>query len=246
MWIIITVQDTGRGLSISEKNLLFNRFSQASPRTHIQYGGNGLGLFISRRLAELQGGAIGFSSESGRGSTFSFYVKARRTASPPPAPHGGYGLAPTTPASIVPAHAGNSQPQQSNYGQIHILVVEGRSPDCSSGIPKLTPLDNLVNQRVLTKQLRRLGCIVDTANHGLEALSYLESTKHWAGSTTNKKELSVVLLDWEMPVMNGINCVKRIRGLQLDGSLKSHIPVIGTTANARGTQIDQAMQAGMV
>jgi hypothetical protein len=41
-------------------------------------GGNGLGLFISRRLAELQGGAIGFSSKAG-GSIFSFYVKGRRS-----------------------------------------------------------------------------------------------------------------------------------------------------------------------
>lgn len=76
------VQDTGRGLSAEELKLLFQRFSQASPRTHVQYGGSGLGLFISRELTELQGGEIGVSSEAGKGSTFAFYVKGRRSSEP--------------------------------------------------------------------------------------------------------------------------------------------------------------------
>jgi hypothetical protein len=62
--------------------MLFMRFSQASPRTHIQYGGSGLGLFISRELTELQGGEIGVSSVAGEGSTFAFYVRARRSTKP--------------------------------------------------------------------------------------------------------------------------------------------------------------------
>jgi CheY-like chemotaxis protein len=106
--------------------------------------------------------------------------------------------------------------------------------------------DNIVNQRVLAKQLRKLGCNVEVANHGLEALSHLESTKHWTASPTNEKEVTIILMDWEMPVMDGVTCVKRIRELQLDGSINSHIPIIGTTANARATQVDQAMKAGMV
>jgi PAS domain S-box-containing protein len=76
------VQDTGRGLSAEELKLLFQRFSQASPRTHVQYGGSGLGLFISRELTELQGGEIGVSSEAGKGSTFAFYIKGRRSSEP--------------------------------------------------------------------------------------------------------------------------------------------------------------------
>lgn len=52
IFIHFAVRDTGRGLDKDEKNLLFRRFSQASPRTHVQYGGSGLGLFISRELTE--------------------------------------------------------------------------------------------------------------------------------------------------------------------------------------------------
>lgn len=82
IFLEFAVQDTGRGLTPEEKKLLFQRFSQASPRTHVQYGGSGLGLFISRELTELQGGEIGVSSEAGKGSTFAFYVKCRRTSEP--------------------------------------------------------------------------------------------------------------------------------------------------------------------
>lgn len=84
IFLQFAVQDTGRGLDESEKALLFQRFQQASPRTHVQYGGSGLGLFISRELTELQGGEIGVASERGIGSTFAFYIKARRAADMPP------------------------------------------------------------------------------------------------------------------------------------------------------------------
>lgn len=82
VYILFSVADTGRGLSPEEKKLLFLRFSQASPRTHVQYGGSGLGLFISRELTELQGGEIGVESEAGKGSTFAFFVLARRSEPP--------------------------------------------------------------------------------------------------------------------------------------------------------------------
>ena len=72
LFLTFAVADTGRGLSEQEKSTLFGRFTQASPRTHINYGGSGLGLFISRRLTELQGGAIGLASEPKKGSTFTF------------------------------------------------------------------------------------------------------------------------------------------------------------------------------
>jgi signal transduction histidine kinase len=82
IYLQFCVTDTGPGLKDSEKKLLFNRFTQASPRTHVTYGGSGLGLFISRELCELLGGKIGVASKYGKGSTFAFYVRASKSKEP--------------------------------------------------------------------------------------------------------------------------------------------------------------------
>jgi signal transduction histidine kinase len=82
LFLEFVVQDTGPGLADEERRLLFNKFTQASPKTHVQYGGSGLGLFISRELTELQGGEIGLASNPGEGSTFAFYVRCRRSKKP--------------------------------------------------------------------------------------------------------------------------------------------------------------------
>lgn len=56
LFLHVCVRDTGRGISESEMKMLFQRFSQINPKTHIDYGGSGLGLYIARELSEIQGG----------------------------------------------------------------------------------------------------------------------------------------------------------------------------------------------
>jgi signal transduction histidine kinase len=86
IFLSISVEDTWRGLTQEEKKFLFNVFQQASPKTYVQYGGSDLGLFICRQLVELQGGEIGVAFNAGNGSTFSCYIKARRTEVPAESP----------------------------------------------------------------------------------------------------------------------------------------------------------------
>ena len=105
--------------------------------------------------------------------------------------------------------------------------------------------DNLVNQKVLGKQLRKAGCIVNVANHGEEALEFLKKTKFWKGNDGGEN-LDIVLMDLEMPVMDGLTCARRIRELQQGGFLVKHVPLIAVTANARMEQIDISIAAGMV
>lgn len=274
VYLQIAVEDTGRGLDADELKLLFQRFQQASPKTYKQYGGSGLGLFISRELTELQGGQIGVTSEAGKGSIFAFYVKARRCmhtaedlplsrihsaaptlkpnwparkasivtvdatpmlpesiAAPPQPPTPATQAPPKNPLKRGPSSSRTITPQQSPPppSQLHVLVVE----------------DNIINQRVMAQQLRRLGCTVHLANHGLEALSFLETTSHWLHSSTTAIPLSVILMDLEMPVLGGLECVKQIRELQEMGKLVRHVPVIAVTANARNEQIAVAVKAGM-
>lgn len=101
--------------------------------------------------------------------------------------------------------------------------------------------DNIVNQKVLCKQLRNRGFDVEASNHGLEALMALE-----AANTSNKLYFDVVLCDIEMPIMDGIECVREIRKREDDGLLPGHIPIIGVTANVRSKQVDAAIESGMV
>jgi CheY-like chemotaxis protein len=100
---------------------------------------------------------------------------------------------------------------------------------------------------VLKKQLLKLGYEVSIANHGVEALDFLETTRfsklhHEAGDGV---DLSVVLMDSEMPVMDGLTAVRRIREMEREGTLVEHVPVIAITANARIEQVDAALVAGM-
>ena len=130
---------------------MFSRFSQASPKTYHKYGGSGLGLFISQKLVELQGGGIGFTSEAGCGSTFAFFVKAHQTR------------APETFNFLTPSCSPDGSVGPQHQAQVNLLLVE----------------DNLVNQKVLRKQLERQGYKVHTADNGQEAFDFIKSSQHW-------------------------------------------------------------------
>ncbi|KAH0175340.1 putative histidine kinase HHK19p, partial [Aureobasidium melanogenum] len=229
LWFSVT--DTGCGMSEEEQKRMFNRFSQASPKTYTQYGGSGLGLFISKRLVELQGGQIGLASQTGVGSTFAFYVPAKEDAKSTDKLRPDMAIRTKSQTLVSAAVNGASAGQRSS--SYSVLVVE----------------DNLVNQKVLQKHLTKLGHKVQVANHGKEALDYLAATKVWKqdsqGPTRTSQDVDVVLMDMEMPVMDGLTCSRRIRELQTSGDIVRHIPIIAVSANARTEQTKQAYDAGV-
>ncbi len=83
--LLVCVADTGIGIEAEKQSLLFSEFTQADASTTRRFGGTGLGLVVSKRLVELMGGHIGFTSDFGRGSLFWFTLPLRdeRTAGKP-------------------------------------------------------------------------------------------------------------------------------------------------------------------
>ncbi|KAI1378669.1 hypothetical protein F4677DRAFT_374538 [Hypoxylon crocopeplum] len=245
-----SVQDTGRGLDEHERKLLFQRFSQATPRTHVQYGGSGLGLFISRILTELQGGQIGVTSQKGIGSTFSFYIQSRKTDAPSPDAHTLPAAPPLTRAPGSSTTIETRQPKISSQDMLarsakNIASKPRFSEDGRRLFDVLIVEDNLVNQKVLQRSLRNVGNSTKVANHGGEALEVLQQSRYWSGKEESGDDISIILMDLEMPVMDGMTCARKIRELERNGTIVSHIPIIAVTAYARPEQIENAKAAGV-
>ncbi|THX48521.1 hypothetical protein D6D06_09049 [Aureobasidium pullulans] len=238
-YLWFSVIDSGCGMSDGEQTRMFHRFSQASPKTYNQYGGSGLGLFISKRLVELQGGQIGLASQSDIGSRFAFYIaanKAQRLVDPTQKSP----MKCTYPITLHPT----------NNPVVRGAASVGRSrSDCTVLIVE----DNLVNQRILQKHLTKLGYKVQTADNGQEALNYVATTNAWRQEQQTQKgtgsdvlhDVHVILMDIEMPVMDGMTCSRRIRDMQSSGDIVRHVPIIAVSANARAEQMKEAFNAGV-
>ncbi|KAL2210388.1 hypothetical protein CC79DRAFT_1269338 [Sarocladium strictum] len=235
-----SVTDTGPGLSDEELKLLFQRFQQASPRTHVQYSGSGLGLFISRILTEMQGGQIGVSSRHGVGSKFNFYIQCRKCLNPP-ADYEHISPFRIARKNQSPDNLGGSQPPGVSLSPAHSTQEAETGPNYDVLIVE----DNIVNQKVLQRQLRNCGNNTFVANHGKEALQTLEKSRFWTGQEAEGVDISVILMDLEMPVMDGMTCARRIRELEREGTINAHIPIIAVTAYARPEQIADAKAAGI-
>lgn len=193
-----TVQDTGIGISEAETQRLFSAFSQADISMARRYGGSGLGLVISRQLAELMGGQVGFSSQLGVGSSFWFEVCGLRLKDMPQETHAS--------AAQVPL-----------------------SLDCTVLIAE----DNDVNREILVTMLKTAGCRILQAHNGEEAVQMSASMPY-----------DIVLMDVQMPEMDGIAATRAIRARELAlGSPRK--PILALTANALADDKANCLAAGM-
>jgi signal transduction histidine kinase/ActR/RegA family two-component response regulator/HPt (histidine-containing phosphotransfer) domain-containing protein len=140
--VACAVRDTGIGIPEDRLRTLFAPFSQVDPSMTRRYGGTGLGLVISRRLARAMGGEIAVESAPGAGSTFTFTFRAELSAADVPGAPAG----PVSAAAPLPSLALDVP--------LRVLVAE----------------DNPINQRVAVPLLERLGYRADVAGNGVEAL----------------------------------------------------------------------------
>jgi len=168
--------------------------------------------------------------------TFSFYIKAQLATAI------NNGDKPST----VSSEAIHRPPSQNAKVDVPVMTKFSTVIAPKQQIEVLLVEDNLVNQRVLSKQLQRAGCIVHIANHGLEALDFIRTTRYWRANGGSGPDITVIYMDWEMPVCDGLTATRKIRELEAEGLITRHLRIVGITANARAEQKETAFTAGMV
>jgi PAS domain S-box-containing protein len=194
--LVYTVSDTGVGIPHESLERLFLPFEQADGSTTRKYGGTGLGLTISRRLAELMGGTLSATSTPGQGSRFMLRLPFTQTDRP-----------------VRERYLGNC---------VHL----GRR---LTGIKLLVAEDNEVNRIVMEDMLKGEGADVILVTNGREALEAVEQNP----------ELHLVLMDVQMPGMDGLESTRLIKASRPD------LPVVGQTAHAMREEHEKCLAAGM-
>ena len=149
--LVVAVSDTGIGITQDQMGRLFRPFGQADSSTSRRYGGSGLGLVISRKLAEALGGSLEVSSTPGTGSCFTLTL---------PAGQGDEMLDAAPPELPATAHFQGADRHESFSGCV--LVAE----------------DNADNQRLITLYLKRLGAAVEVVDNGERAVQAALARRH--------------------------------------------------------------------
>ncbi|MCX6178919.1 MAG: ATP-binding protein [Chlorobiales bacterium] len=206
-----SVKDSGIGIPIEKQKLVFQKFTQLDASATRKEGGTGLGLAIAKQLIEFMEGELNLISQEHEGSEFWFilsFIKPQKTDATISNTYSQKEKWPSNP------HHLNSTTLPSNT---RVLLVE----------------DNIINQRVATAMLSKLGCKVDIAVNGIEAIDHLKQNTY-----------ALVIMDLQMPLMGGIEATKEIRK-KATGTINPDIPVIAMTANATPQDKKNCMNAGM-
>ncbi len=215
--ISLSVSDTGMGIAPEAHQKIFEHFSQADESTTRQYGGTGLGLAICKRLVELMGGSIRVESALGKGAKFQVDV-----------------VLPVTGDSATLLHEAlhgiRRQAASPPAGGTVVAAVAPRRAVLTGRV--LVAEDNPVNQRLVKAMLGRLGVDADSANNGAEAVAML-----------NERRYDAVLMDCQMPVMDGYQATTEIRRSQ--SAAMRHVPIIALTANVMEGDQKKCLDAGM-
>jgi signal transduction histidine kinase/DNA-binding NarL/FixJ family response regulator len=279
----VVVRDTGRGLSREEISLLFQRFAQPPSTSFGRDGGTGLGLYISKHLVELMGGAMYVESQIGMGSTFIFTFLAEKcpaaegdmtrllldrdcmderhqttvsngsshlarksslsTVSLPHRPIMSRSVSDSSrlssyASSLVPPTlmTSNGTPTGQHHQCVrHVLVVD----------------DNPIILRIVTRVLESATCLplsVSTACNGYEAISKLIALY------ASNSPIDIVLMDLDMPFMNGLKAADEIRrladsnydkGRSTEARRLADTPIIGLTGDMREERFAEARSHGM-
>ena len=229
--IQIQVVDTGIGIALDAQEKIFEHFSQADNSTTRRFGGTGLGLTICRSLLSKMGGSISVESQPGQGSKFLIDL--------------------TLPLSQalqlpVPLNPASASPSSRAHAHAHTRRTETETKTTKTTKPHSTAAaalaslsgrvllveDYPINQMLAKALLGKLGLVWQLACDGSQALELVRN-----------HDFDLVLMDCQMPVMDGFEATAAIR--QLPNGRGVHLPIIALTANTMPGDEKKCLDAGM-
>ncbi len=226
----ISVTDSGIGISEEQLATLFERYAQADTSISRRFGGTGLGLAISKTLVELMGGEIGVLSRPGAGSTFWFVLPLQAgSCAQEPAVRSAPVQVATPLEAAAPVEA--AVPSEVAAPAEVAALLEAAAPAAPAQL--LLVEDNFVNQRVALYMLGKLKYRVDVATTGVEAIVRLSRSRY-----------QLILMDCQMPEMDGFEATRRIRD-RTSTVLDHEVPIVAMTANAFPEDRARAIASGM-
>lgn len=218
-FLAFEVIDTGIGMTQLQMTQLFQAFTQADTSTTRRFGGTGLGLMISRRLARMLGGELTVQSLSNKGSVFTLYALTGDLT----------GVELVYPAEEIERAKLSASPE---------VVEAAESREFLQGLRILLAEDGPDNQRLISFILRRAGASVTVVDNGRLAIEQMTANQTVDGQLTNPAPFDIVLMDMQMPEMDGYTAAQRLK------ELGSTVPVIALTAHAMGGERDRCLTSG--
>ncbi len=212
----LKVWDNGIGMTKQQQKEIFKRFRQADGSVYQKFGGNGLGLAICEQLAGLMEGVIAVESEINKFCCFTLTLPM-----PEVSKTDVIDLVESDSALFLPLADNVVEPvTRFNTLPDHLLIL---------GVD-----DNEINRRVLKAMLNKLGHSVIEASSGQEAIDIVQSGV----------DIDLILMDCEMPGMNGFDATRAIRRWQY-GQADKVCRIIALTAHTLAEHKEQCLEAGM-
>ncbi|GAA5938850.1 hypothetical protein JCM3775_003145 [Rhodotorula graminis] len=214
------ISDTGLGIKEDVLPTLFTPFKQASVGTAREYGGSGLGLTITKNLVELMDGTIDLTSTFGEGSRMVITIP--------------FGKAPTHDSAS--AASGSTTASSSDTRKQARSSTDDKDESAPSRRPQdvrvLLAEDNQLISEIVSRQLRKMGFAVDAVFNGQEAVDHVK-----------KDDYSIVLMDGQMPGVDGYKATRMIRSSSVE-RIRS-LPIVALTASAIAGDRERCLDAGM-
>jgi signal transduction histidine kinase/ActR/RegA family two-component response regulator len=216
----VIVEDTGVGIPADRIAAVYELFTQADGFRNRKQRGMGVGLTVTRQLVELMGGTIDLSSTPDVGTRFMVELPMTEAEAPRtlsrhfsmPRPARTRDLADEFEGEASPSLGADTPTRAALGDRIDVLVVE----------------DNSINQLVLKSMLCPDRMDVRFADNGKQAIHAVDA-----------RVPDLILMDCQMPVMDGFDATGHIRGRGID------VPIIAVTANALAGDRERCLTAGM-